>query len=466
MATVRKRTWTSGGKEQTAWIVDYRDQNGKRRQKTFELKKQADEWRAKTQVEVKDGTHTPDYTSITVNDAINLWAKNKEIYCRRSSMETFSNNIGRLQGVAIANVKLSRITEQNVWDFFENVAREVTLPAAHRALEALKELVKFAKRRRLCNQSVVDVMEAVKPEPLMRRKKFIGLDIPTKEEVQLILTHAPKKWQRDVFLIMVFTGIRVGEIRALHWEDVDFNKRVINIHRGANRWGEILGPKTEAAQRQIPMSPMVFDTLWQRAFPPTASNVVELTRRKATGLVFHGDKLQVIGHMVVHENFQRVQIKIGMFADDPTKILAQPRSRRRAQHAQEILPIIREIQEEGIGKTGPYRSGAYRIARELVSRGVLTSQGGEKQHGVNILKMMRRADGKVPRYPSVYALRHFAASLFIEQGFSPKRVQVIMGHKKITTTYDTYGHLFPSPEDDRKKLAAAELSVFESRDKA
>jgi integrase len=105
------------------------------------------------------------------------------------------------------------------------------------------------------------------------------------------------------------------------------------------------------------------------------------------------------------------------------------------------------------------------VARELAARGVLTSQGREKQHGINVLKMMRRAEGKVPRYPSVYALRHFAASLFIEQGFSPKRVQVIMGHKKITTTYDTYGHLFPSPEDDWKKLAAAELSVFEHRDK-
>jgi len=468
MAKVRKRTWISGGKEKTRWVADYFDQDGKRHIKTFELKRDADDWLSKTQVEVKEGVHTPDHNSITVNDAINLWAKNKEIYCRRSSMETFSNNIGRLRSAGIDNVKLSRLTEQNVWNFFEDVAREVTPSAAHRALEAFKELVKFAKRRRLCNQSVVDVMEAVKPAPPMRRKKFIGLDIPTKEEMQLILTNAPKKWQRDVFLVMAFTGLRVGEIRALHWEDIVFKKRVINIHRGSNRWGEILEPKTEAAQRQIPMSPMVMDTLWQRAFPPMASNVVEPTRRKPTGLVFRGDKLHVIGHMVVHENFQRVQIKIGMFADDPTKILAQPRSQKRAQHAQKILPIIREIQEQGIGKTGPHRSGAYRIARELVARGVLTSQGREKQRGVNILRMMRRADGKVPRYPSVYALRHFAASLFIEQGFSPKRVQVIMGHQKITTTYDTYGHLFPSPEDDQKKLAAAELSVFPtatSRDK-
>ena len=33
MASVRKRTWTTGGKVKTAWVVDYFDQHGKRRLK-------------------------------------------------------------------------------------------------------------------------------------------------------------------------------------------------------------------------------------------------------------------------------------------------------------------------------------------------------------------------------------------------------------------------------------------------
>jgi integrase len=35
MASVRKRTWTTGGKVKTAWVVDYFDQHGRRRLKTF-----------------------------------------------------------------------------------------------------------------------------------------------------------------------------------------------------------------------------------------------------------------------------------------------------------------------------------------------------------------------------------------------------------------------------------------------
>jgi integrase len=53
-----------------------------------------------------------------------------------------------------------------------------------------------------------------------------------------------------------------------------------------------------------------------------------------------------------------------------------------------------------------------------------------------------------PKY-GLHSFRHAAASLFIEQGFSPKRVQALMGHSTIQMTFDTYGHLFPSEKDDQ-----------------
>lgn len=66
------------------------------------------------------------------------------------------------------------------------------------------------------------------------------------------------------------------------------------------------------------------------------------------------------------------------------------------------------------------------------------------------------ADAVRPKY-SMHSLRHAAASLFIEQGFSPKRVQALMGHSTIQMTFDVYGHLFPAPEDD--KVAMRQLQA-------
>jgi integrase len=70
-------------------------------------------------------------------------------------------------------------------------------------------------------------------------------------------------------------------------------------------------------------------------------------------------------------------------------------------------------------------------------------------------------DGKLvmkPKY-GLHALRHFFASWAIEQGFSAKRLQALLGHSSIQMTFDVYGHLFPSLEDDHAKFAAGELAV-------
>jgi integrase len=63
----------------------------------------------------------------------------------------------------------------------------------------------------------------------------------------------------------------------------------------------------------------------------------------------------------------------------------------------------------------------------------------------------------------LHALRHAAASLFIAHlGWTPKRVQTVMGHASIQMTFDLYGHLFEDRESDAeamKKLEAAIVSA-------
>ena len=57
--SIRKRTWKSNAGEQTAWVVDYVDQLGGRRLKTFATKKEADAGSVTARHEVSQGIHTP-----------------------------------------------------------------------------------------------------------------------------------------------------------------------------------------------------------------------------------------------------------------------------------------------------------------------------------------------------------------------------------------------------------------------
>jgi integrase len=58
-----------------------------------------------------------------------------------------------------------------------------------------------------------------------------------------------------------------------------------------------------------------------------------------------------------------------------------------------------------------------------------------------------------------HTLRHYAASVWIAAGFSPKRLQALLGHSSIQMTFDRYGHLFPSVEDDHAKFARIEHEI-------
>ena len=65
--SIRKRTWKSNDAEKTAWCVDYVDQHGKRRLKTFALKKDAEAWATNARHEVAHGIHAAN-SKITIEE--------------------------------------------------------------------------------------------------------------------------------------------------------------------------------------------------------------------------------------------------------------------------------------------------------------------------------------------------------------------------------------------------------------
>ena len=58
-----------------------------------------------------------------------------------------------------------------------------------------------------------------------------------------------------------------------------------------------------------------------------------------------------------------------------------------------------------------------------------------------------------------HMLRHVYASLQIEQGVSPKRLQKLIGHATLKMTLDTYGHLWPDEDADRARARGVERMI-------
>ncbi len=107
--SIRKRTWTTKEGEQTAWVVDYKDQAGKRRLKTFKTQGAAkDWWQGKAAPEIMRGTHTPESASITVAEAAENWIKRAEIEGReRSTIDQYRQHVFGLRSIPKLNPGLS-----------------------------------------------------------------------------------------------------------------------------------------------------------------------------------------------------------------------------------------------------------------------------------------------------------------------------------------------------------------------
>jgi integrase len=58
---------------------------------------------------------------------------------------------------------------------------------------------------------------------------------------------------------------------------------------------------------------------------------------------------------------------------------------------------------------------------------------------------------------SLHLCRHTFASLLIDSGANPKAIQEFMGHSKIQTTFDVYGHLLPGSRDQVRRRMDAYL---------
>ena len=265
---IRKRTWTSGESEKTAWVVDYKDQRGKRRLKTFKTKKAADSWAATALFEVKQGTHTPESVSITVAEAAENWIKRAEIEDReRSTIAQYRQHVDYHINPIIGRVNLSKLTVPAMEDIRDKLLAKLSRAMAKKVLTSIKSILSDAQRRGHVSQNVARGV-SIKMEKRHQRKLAVGEDIPSKPEIRDILSAVEGRW-RSLLITAIFTGLRASELRGLTWADVDLDTKTIHVRQRADKWNQIGSPKSQAGERDVPMSPMVLNTLkeWKLTCP-------------------------------------------------------------------------------------------------------------------------------------------------------------------------------------------------------
>jgi integrase len=172
MMSIRKRTWkTAKGEAKEAWILDYVDQAGKRRLKTFKRKKEADAFETKAQFEITQGTHTPDSASVTVAEAAGKWLET----CRargleRSTIDAYEQHVRLHIKPYLGRLKLSQISAPGVREFEDRLRLDGRSPAmVRKILTSLGSLLSDAQERGLVSRNVARELGARRKKGVDRR---------------------------------------------------------------------------------------------------------------------------------------------------------------------------------------------------------------------------------------------------------------------------------------------------------
>jgi integrase len=204
-------------------------------------------------------------TSKTVEETWQLWmadseANNLEFGTIRQRRQHLKHHVMPF----IGRLRLADLTTPLIYDFdtkLRDGGRSIAM--RRKVITNLKTMLTFAQGRGLVAQNVArgvrikaDNREATSG-PLRA-----GVDFPTMAELNTLIENSTGRW-RPFIITAIFTGMRLSELRGLRWDDVDLNAGQIHVRQRADGWQKIGPTKSKAGKRDIPLAPLVINTLKQ-----------------------------------------------------------------------------------------------------------------------------------------------------------------------------------------------------------
>ena len=224
---------------------------------------------AKTLNEVRHKLRTEQYNdekainvvdkNMTLNEWFDIWLSTCKKNCRSSTKGSYITHYKRIQ----EELGWRKLTSLNLIVMQEAFNKLKTDNARKNSKKILVDMLNKAVDTDLLVKNVAKQINTVIAKEEKKERRVLTI-----RETELFLEQAKGTFYENLFILALETGLRVGELSALQWEDIDFKKKVIHVKhtlcyfsKNGKYVFEMHDTKTNNGKRTIPLTAKAINSL-------------------------------------------------------------------------------------------------------------------------------------------------------------------------------------------------------------
>jgi len=228
---------------------------GQRRQKRFSgynTKKEAQTDLNKILYELEQGTFIIPSTD-TLGEYLNYWIEQRKHNLSPTTVYGYKSMMQNHIIPELGNIKLAELKPLHLQKYYNLKLQTLSNQTVLHHHRMLRKALQDAKEWQLIKINPADHVEV----PKAKKYKAEVLNI---DEIKILLKALEGDRLEVPISIILFLGLRRGELLALKWSDIDYKNKTISIQRNLVRGGDdgteliLKEPKTEESTRAIPIS--------------------------------------------------------------------------------------------------------------------------------------------------------------------------------------------------------------------
>ncbi len=204
-------------------------------------------------------------TNMTLDEWYEKWMSICKKNCRGNTKETYARHYKRVQ----EDLGWRKLNKLNLIVMQDAINKLRTDNERKNSKKILVDMLEKAVNADLIQKNVAKQINTVitKEEKKTRR-------VLTVRETEMFLKEAEDTFYYNLFIVALETGMRVGELSGLQWDDIDFKKKVIHVKHSMTYYSnsegkyvfELHPTKTNKGLRDIPLSMKAIRALKQQQF--------------------------------------------------------------------------------------------------------------------------------------------------------------------------------------------------------